>query len=135
MDTEEIRASLEEAIRAGSLLDVSRSCDEHRLTGFVVGVGAEWLLLHQVNTDVMVTNGYTAIRRADVTETRVDGSFVPRALSLRGERGIPLPGVRLDALPELLAGLAERFPLVNVHTERRWPDTCRGPGGPSHSGA
>lgn len=120
----DIQAVLTDAMRDGQLVDISRGYDEHPLPGYPVAVSEKWMLLHQVNTDVMTVNGYSAFRTRDVTRAEVYDSFIPQALKFAEQCPIPLSGIRLDSLPELLLDLSEQFPVLAFETEVRWPETC-----------
>jgi hypothetical protein len=86
-----------------------------RLSGFVVGVGKRWVLIH---LDVTL-NGYSAVRISDIRKVRTkatEGSFTLRALDHYSERPQPLVGVDLSSLTTVVVGLQRTFPpCVRVH--------------------
>ncbi|MEZ5139112.1 MAG: hypothetical protein R2702_03080 [Acidimicrobiales bacterium] len=92
-----------------------------RPTGFVVGLGERWAVLHLL--DRVVLDGWAVVRLDTVSEVEALGHhhLGARALRLRHEAPADL-GVDLGTTRDLLADLAERFPIVEVHTEALDPD-------------
>jgi hypothetical protein len=92
--------------------------------GFVVGLGADWALLHLVD-DGLDLDGYLAFRCADAIDVkRLEGGLAARVLEARGQNPVPLPDVALVDLRALLTSAQTQFPLVSVHVERLSPDAC-----------
>lgn len=112
---------LQAAQADGAAVELRREeLDEDRM-GWVVGLGEEWVLLHQVSDRIWL-DGYLAMRLEDIDAYRrldeVDDGFVPRALALREQRPAVPDGVELGSLPSLLRSLGQRFPLVSLLFER-----------------
>ena len=123
MKREKILKRLMGSLQDGFLLTVKRD-EGYGFHGVVVGIGAEWILLHTVNTDIVCFNGYTALRIEDVKTVKVSALFLSLALALRGEQPAPSPNVSLASLPELLVSADAHFPLLTLHPERLYPDEC-----------
>jgi hypothetical protein len=98
---------------------------ERRQWGYVVGVGAMFVLFHIVETDTMRLNGYTALPLTEIYRARpVEDTFVHRALAMKEMGAVPQPDILLLDFPGLLSSANALFPLVTVHPERKWPGTC-----------
>lgn len=96
-----------------------------RLAGFVVGIGKVWVLLALLDPN-MYLNGFAAIRLRDISKVKSPrtGSFVRRALELRGDWPPVGANVDLDGTAELVRTAAELAPLVTLHFERDDPTVC-----------
>lgn len=94
------------------------------LSGYVVGVSDDWVLLHVINGDDMRLNGYAAVRLRDVKKVRRDTSFADRAVRARGERPTEQPDILLYDLPGLLSSADAHFSLINIQTEEKRLDEC-----------
>lgn len=124
MKRKRIEYVLQDALDNGIVLRIRRKCDEWNLSGFVVGLGKEWGLLHVVNGDTARLNGYAAFRLKDVTKANEDETAMTASLRLRGEFPVPQPDILLFDLPGLLSSADAHFPLVTIHLEAREPDAC-----------
>lgn len=116
-----LREFLDEAMAAGWVVDLQREeLDQDRM-GWVVGLGDEWLLLHQVSDRIWL-DGYLAMRIDDVTGVRdlneAHDGFMPRALALREQKPQAPETIDLTSLPALLQTAAAAFPLVSMAVER-----------------
>ena len=113
--------ALAAALESEQLVRVTTDADpDVAHDGFVVGIGAEWVLLHWLDPSI-VLNGYTALPLAEIDEVEVrsaDETFAVPALELRGIRPAAPEGIALDDLPGLLASVDRAFGLVVVHRER-----------------
>jgi hypothetical protein len=118
------RDTLEAAMAAQQLVRVLTDADpDASHDGFVVGLGAEWVLLHWLDPSI-VLNGYTALPLEDVdlVEVRTAAeTFAVPALRLQGVRPTRPEAIALDDLPSLLASIDRAFGLVVVHREQREP--------------
>jgi hypothetical protein len=124
-DDGSVRESLAEALAEAPLVRIERFGDRVTLTGFVVGVGGAWLLLHLVG-DGVALDGWTAVPLTDVADVTLVGdeeSFAERALRLRGETPEALPDIALGETRSLIASAQALFPLVTLHLERN-DDIC-----------
>jgi hypothetical protein len=121
MARKDLSAALESAVRARALIHVDRPFDPNALAGFAVGMGS-WLLLHLLNTDPMVLNGYTAVQIRDVRRfglcADTDEGFLALAVRLRKLRPQVPKGVSLHTTTTLLRTASRRFRLVTIHSER-----------------
>jgi len=119
------RTSLAAALESESLVSVACSAKpDSAHNGFVVGLGAGWVLLHWLDPSIRL-NGYIALPLDDVDEVTVltaDDSVAVPALELRGIGPVPVPQIALDELPSLLASIDRGYPLVTIHREWREPD-------------
>jgi hypothetical protein len=122
-----VRADLEAAATAQSLVRVVRSirCSDE-LEGFVVGLGVKWLLLALLDGNIYL-NGFVALRLRDVTKVQQRGgigSFVGRALTLRGHWPPTAPAIDLDTVGGVIRSAGEAAPLVTLHVEADDPNVC-----------
>jgi hypothetical protein len=119
-----VQERLEEAAAERSLVRVATKPEvDAPDEGFVVGLSADWLLLHVVSNQVEL-NGYLALRREDVVSVDRDVEpFVERAFELRGDAPEPLVDVALVDARAILTSAQREFPLVSVDLARRSPGT------------
>ncbi|MFL5444295.1 MAG: hypothetical protein ACJ78W_07245, partial [Myxococcales bacterium] len=121
MARKDLSAALQSAVRARALISVDRPFDPYALAGYAVGIGS-WLVLHLLNTDAMVLNGYTAVQTSDVRRfawcAETDEGFLALAVRLRKLRPQVPKGVSLHSTMTLLQTASRRFPLVTIHSER-----------------
>jgi len=109
-----------------ALVRLDRGKDVDRVDGYVVSVGAEWVLLAYLD-GAIVFDGHTALRVEDVRHVRhlPNADMVRQALTLRGQwpPAPPPEALDLDDVRGLLTSLAAQ-PLVAVHLEHDDPDSC-----------
>ena len=98
-----------------------------RTMGFVVGSSDDLILFHVLGTDTFRLNGYSAIRTDDVRDYRDFNkndywqNRVARHFKISPVRPA---GISLTSIPELLASISKRYPLVTIHPERTKPGIC-----------
>jgi hypothetical protein len=128
MDRKSVGPLLRRAVRQIALVQVGRRCDSRSLPGYAVGIGEEWLLLHVVDPDPMLLNGYSAVRLRDVRHAALlaveDNGFMDKALRARGERPRPQPRVSLRSARTVMETAARRFALVTIHEENKNSEVC-----------
>jgi hypothetical protein len=120
-----IREALASAVAEAALVNIDRYGGRSELSGFVVGLGDAWLLLHLVG-DGAALGGWTAMPISDVKEVAVIDeaeSFLPRALRLRGVTPEPLRDLALGGPRPLVSSAQSLFPVVTLHLERS-DDIC-----------
>jgi hypothetical protein len=95
------------------------------VAGYVVGIGARWVMLHLASNDVFLT-GYAALRLDDVAtvEGTNHGHFLPRGLAALNEHPVVPENIHLDWATEHSQALAARFGLLTVHLEFDDPEVC-----------
>jgi hypothetical protein len=123
---DKVRECLRRAQDELALVRIDRGEDVDRMDGYVVAVGAEWLLL-AVLDDAIVLDGHAALRVEDVrrVRSRSTSDMVQQALTVR-EHWPPTPPavqVDLDSTRGLLTSLMTQ-PLVTVHPENEDADIC-----------
>ncbi len=110
------------------LFEVKRRLkDAGRTTGFIVDFSDSLVLFHTVNMDTFRLNGYTVIRREDISHYRVFSKpEYWQVRAMRHFRPSPMPpeGISVASLPELLKSVAEHYPLITLHPEKTKPDVC-----------
>ncbi|MEP7053775.1 MAG: hypothetical protein ABI912_00825 [Actinomycetota bacterium] len=123
-----VQARLWKALRESELVRVElgiKGSDARE--GYVVAIGRKWLLLRVFDHSIFL-DGYSAVRRADVTGVQrgKNGKFVRRALELQGAwPPSPPPGeVSLETTRLLVETAGRLMPLVTLHVERRDPQVC-----------
>jgi len=95
--------------------------------GFVVDFSDDLILFHVLGTDTFSLNGYTAIRTEDVKDYRDfnKGKFWQnRAARLFKLAPVCPSGISLTPVPELLASISKRYPLITIHPEKIKPEVC-----------
>lgn len=107
----------DEAMAKGRLLEYQRAVLGAEIeTGFVVGIGRKWLLIHVL--DGVRLNGYQAIREGDITRARLSADkFRTRFLAISNHPGVAPDGIDLDRTRDLLRTATTRSRIVGVNTE------------------
>ena len=98
-----------------------------RTTGFIVDFSDSLVLFHALDMDTFRLNGYTVIRKKDISYYRVFSKaeyWQVRAVRHFRLRPIRPAGISVTSLPELLKSVAEHYPLITLHPERTKPDVC-----------
>lgn len=96
-----------------------RRSNGDRIDGYVVGIGAKWVLLCHT-TEGGYFDGHIAVRLADVRRVRRDVNLTARFAPTRPEwPPTALPGVDLDSTRGLLRSFATHRELVGIETTRR----------------
>jgi hypothetical protein len=124
-------AAAREALeRAEALRDVVRiriaSDPDATYDGFVVGVGKELVLLHEIDQGAFM-NGYRAFRINDVREAESldpDESFLARASHVLALEPVARPNVELDSVPQLIVSAQRDYPLIALHVDWTDPGVC-----------
>lgn len=101
--------------------------DTGTLSGFVVGWSESLLLFHVLDTDSFRLNGYTAVRMEDVSQYRFlpkGKHWIDRATKHYGIEPVPLNGISVATIADLLRTASERYPLITIHPEKKKPDVC-----------
>ena len=115
-------SGLAEALAENKLSVIYRKhIDDHRLDGYIVGLSDTWVLLHLVDGNVLILDGYKAVRLSDISRFDIDNSFVHGYLRLREIRSKEIPEINLQNLPALLLSVSERFALFMFERERVEP--------------
>lgn len=97
-----------------------------RLDGFVVGIGAQWVLVAETGNGGYLDEGLTAIRRKDIVKVKRDSSFEGRFAQTQPEWPPTAPdGVDLDATAALIRSLSQVSPLIGIEQERRFHSPMR----------
>ena len=112
---------LQEAMTQRRVVDLRRPDLDNDRMGWVVGIGPEWVLLHQVS-DRLWLDGYMALRIEDISEMRwldeVDEAFIPRALAMRELAASAPAAVDCSDTRTLIVTLGQQFPLVSLSFDR-----------------
>jgi hypothetical protein len=122
---DEPRATMSTALENRTLMKVRSRYESEGATGYVVGLGTRWALLHVVNDDV-AEDGFLATSLEMVAEIEAvdpEQSFFPRVMAMRPPRTRP-PDVDLDDTRGLLQTAQRSFPLLTIQTEQHHPGAC-----------
>lgn len=114
-----IRRALDAAMAAQQLVSIERSLKfADRIDGFVVAIGAEWVLI-QRTIDAGHFDAHRAIRTRDVSKVRDDSSFEGRMSRLLPEwpPKPPADGIDLDSTSGVLRTIGNGG-LVAIEKER-----------------
>lgn len=110
------------------LFEVKRRLkDTGTTTGFIVDFSDSLVLLHTFDTDTFRLNGYSVIRKADISHYRVFSKaeyWQFRAVRRFRLRPMQPAGISVASLPELLKSVAEHYPLITLHPEKTKPEVC-----------
>lgn len=123
------RTALQTALDTNRMVRIHTvtASDNEYFDGFVVGLGEAFALIHILNSDLMVLNGYTVLPLRQVRNVRSlekFNDFEERVLALKNIAPEPQPDVLLKDFPGLLSSVNSHFPLVAIHTEHLYPDEC-----------
>jgi len=94
--------------------------------GYVTDLSLLFVVLQEVSPEIML-DGYRVLRIADITDADVayrSRPFVEKALALRGQVPCPLTGIDLSSVATVLLSANTLFPLVMIHRERIYRDSC-----------
>lgn len=118
MGSTTIREKLERALAEQRLVGIDRNLEfSDREDGFVVALGAKWLLLNRV-VDGGHLDGYLALRIKDVRAVRKDRSFAPAvARSLPSWPPAAQSSVLLDSTTELLGSVGSEHQLFGIEKQ------------------
>lgn len=119
----EIRSRLEAAAASQRLVRLERvSRPGQSIDGFVIGVGAKWVLLARIMAGGYF-DGVTAVRSREISRVRHDRSFESRSASVQPEWPPQAPsGVEpsdLDTTAGMLAALLRPGVLASIERDRR----------------
>jgi hypothetical protein len=116
---------IDQSIRDGRLVKVTRRKGWERLDGSIVACSSKWLLL-AIEYDAGF-NGHAVVRVSDVRriEPYPSSNFIERALAREGHWPLPqLAGVDLSATRKVLESLGGSDVLVAIHYEQDHPNEC-----------
>jgi hypothetical protein len=122
---DEPRATMSTALDNRTLMKVRSRYESEGATGYVVGLGTRWALLHIVNDDV-AEDGFLATSLemvAEIEPVDPEQSFIPRVMAMRPPTASP-PDVDLDDTRGLLQTAQCSFPLLTIQTEQHHPGAC-----------
>lgn len=110
------------------LFEVKRRLkDVGSTVGFIVASSDSLIVLHELDMHTFRLNGYTVLRDQDISQYRFftnaeDWQF--RAVRHFHLSPIRPAGLSAPSLPELLKSIAEHYPLITFHREKKNPDVC-----------
>ena len=123
-----MKKKLETAAKDHTLVSLWRDdIDASPVNGFVVGVGAEWVLVSYVNEEIAY-NGFVALRLKDITEVEsphVHADFITKALELKKLAAPTPPDLDLSGTGPLVLSVGRAYPVVTISRELTDPDTCQ----------
>lgn len=129
LDREDLRLRLAAALGTRSLVRVGRrrlDPEGASSVGHLVGVGRRFILLHRLD-DGLDLDGYEALRIKHITSLETEFArkpFYERVLALKQQGARAPEGIDLDSAAGLLRSVDERFPLLVIHREARYPGEC-----------
>jgi hypothetical protein len=133
-----LRTLLSSAKRTRAIVEIwRRPIDKHRLNAAVVD-HRNGLVLLNVLDDLILLNGFSVIRVADISALEPKPRyawFYGHALKKRKVTPRVPRGISLSSLPELMASASRLFPLVTIHRERSRPGECEIGRSPSVNGS
>lgn len=114
--------ALESAMADREIVKVWRQpIDSDRLSGYVVGLSKTWILLQEIDGDAFVLDGYKAVRLADVSSLKADGSFAGEYFQRRGFFPQAQPDLDLTDLHSLLDSVSEHCAMFMIEREIEEP--------------
>ena len=96
-------------------------------TGFIVACSDSLVLFHTLGNDTFQLNGYTVLRNEDICEYRFFTKaeyWQFRAVIHFQLRPIRPAGISVTSFPELVKSIAQHYPLITFHPEKKKPDVC-----------
>jgi hypothetical protein len=122
----DINVKLTEAIKARSLVRLTRKVEAGHADGYVLAKSDQWLLLLLIGEGVTYA-GFRAFRLRDVSSLQIPSPysrFYQAALRMRRLRRPATPKLNLSTTQELVQSAGTRFPLVTLHREKADPEVC-----------
>jgi hypothetical protein len=115
---------LRDAEKETNLVDLSRVEGFDTLRGYVVGIGSDLLVLHEVSNDITL-DGHSILRLGDVADVLAldEEHFAAHALKLLGLEP-SRPHVDVTSLESVFRSLAEREELATIALEKVAPDVA-----------
>ena len=96
-------------------------------TGFIVAFSDSLFLFHTLDMDTFRLNGYTVLREEDISQYRLFTKaefWQVRAVRHFHLKPIRPAGISVSSFPELVKSVAEHYPLITFHPEKKKPDVC-----------
>ena len=113
--------------RGKTLIELCRRPQiEERIAGFVIEFSDDWILLHRLDWNTFIVDGYSLVRVSDVENLRIFShrdnwpKQAVRKLRLRPKR----IKINLNTLAEAITDISEKVPLIHVEREVRYPKEC-----------
>ena len=82
------------------------------------------LLMQEISDNMVVVDGYTVFRLADIRSYQTDESFMPRVLRLLDRKPTVPADIDLADWPALFTSLRANYPLVQIELESKEPECC-----------
>jgi hypothetical protein len=114
------------ARKSRSIIELNRRrLEPDKLRGMIIGFSPSLVLLQILNDEIKL-NGYSIIRRRDISrfQPAEHADFYSKVLKLRHLAPRIPRGVMLDTVSSAIASSARRYPLITIHQERKDPDCC-----------
>ena len=119
-------AALSEVVGQSTLVRLDRTpLDPFGLTGYIVGLSEQLILLHVLLDQVMQLNGYVAIRKRNVKKYKVYNAaddFMSRVLPLLDITPILQPALDINSIHSLLSSAQGHYSLIGLELEEAKPD-------------
>ena len=119
---------LTEAQSETRLVTVSPKFDPDKICGgYVVGLSAEFVLLHQYSVGVICFNGWVAIPLGGINKVRLPhdhDNAIHRALQIKGMTPTAPQSVDLTDFVSLLSSVDAHFPLTALHVDDAFNQAC-----------
>ena len=118
-----IQKKLSKYIRKNIIVEINRdSLSDSSILGYVVGVGKELIMLHQVNNNALILNGYVIIRMEDISSYFVNTGFLARALKVLNQKPVIPANIDISNWQNLFKSL-EKYPnFVCIQREKIRPN-------------
>jgi len=118
-------ARLSEFMAANALVRMKSRFEDHKIRGYVRGIGPKFVLIQIVN-DRIWFDGYECFRIADIRGLKLEPhtAFIEAAIRARYKKLPKPPRIDLADVEKLILSAASNFPLVTIHNEEERPDVC-----------
>lgn len=94
--------------------------------GFILGVGAKWVLIRKIGDGGYLDEGLIAIRLRDIVSAKKYSSFEGRFAQTRPEwPPLAPPDIDLDTTVALIRSMSTLSPLIGIEQERRYDEPMR----------
>jgi signal recognition particle subunit SEC65 len=100
---------------------------KERITGFIVGYSDNWILLHRLDWNAFVLDGYSLVRHADVENLRIFSrreNWPKRAVEKLRLLPKRIVKVSVENLADAIVDISKKFPLIHVERELKYPGEC-----------
>ncbi|MDX1906521.1 MAG: hypothetical protein SF053_05745 [Bacteroidia bacterium] len=110
---------IRQAFEAQSLVEVYRDdiAEGHAYTGYIVDASPSLVLVHLLDDEIFVMNGYLILRTDDITEVTPVSPLLEKIADYHQLRPVVPQGIILSSVAAALESVDKQYPIFLVATE------------------